>query len=147
MSIFNILKQGQLYANTWPLNPKLGMIFPENRVIKATKFAQRFMPFVAVFAVLWQQYYSRSDIIALAAATLTSLFALLIPLQGLYWLGKRATTELPSQTELWFFKIYEELQQAQIAVPIIKGKPTYQAFAEVLFKADKHFGHDFWQNI
>ena len=44
-SFFSTLKQGQIYLQTWPLEAKLGMIFPENRIIKATKFAQKFMPF------------------------------------------------------------------------------------------------------
>ena len=52
MAFFSILKQGQIYLNTWPLEAKLGMIFPENRIMKATSFAQKFMPFVAVFAVI-----------------------------------------------------------------------------------------------
>ncbi len=47
-SFFSTLKQGQIYLQTWPLEAKLGMIFPENRIIKATKFAQKFMPFMAV---------------------------------------------------------------------------------------------------
>ena len=49
-SFFSTLKQGQIYLQTWPLEAKLGIIFPENRIIKATKFAQKFMPFMAVFA-------------------------------------------------------------------------------------------------
>ena len=60
--------QGQKYLETWVLHPKLSIIFPENRVIKATKFAQKVMPFMAVFAIVWQQLYAKSDIIALAAA-------------------------------------------------------------------------------
>ena len=40
MAFFSILKQGQIYLNTWPLEAKLGIIFPENRIMKATSFAQ-----------------------------------------------------------------------------------------------------------
>ena len=47
-SFFSTLKRGQIYLQTWPLEAKLGIIFPENRIIKATKFAQKFMPFMAV---------------------------------------------------------------------------------------------------
>ena len=89
-SFFSTLKQGQIYLQTWPLEAKLGIIFPENRIIKATKFAQKFMPFMAVFAVVWQQLYAKMDLTALAIAILTALCALVMPLQGLYWLGKRA---------------------------------------------------------
>ena len=49
MSFFSVFKQGQTYLNTWPQEAKLGMIFPENRVMKATRFAQKTMPIIAVF--------------------------------------------------------------------------------------------------
>ena len=44
MALLVTLKAGQLYLQNWPLNPKLAMIFAENRVIKATRFAERVMP-------------------------------------------------------------------------------------------------------
>lgn len=73
MAFFSILKQGQIYLNTWPLEAKLGIIFPENRIMKATSFAQKFMPFVAVFAILWQQFYAKNDLMAFSIAILTAL--------------------------------------------------------------------------
>ena len=76
MAFFSILKQGQIYLNTWPLEAKLGMIFPENRIMKATSFAQKLMPFVAVFAVVWQQVYAKNDLMAFSIAILTALFCL-----------------------------------------------------------------------
>ena len=72
-SFFSTLKQGQIYLQTWPLEAKLSMIFPENRIIKATKFAQKFMPFMAVFAVVWQQLYAKADLTAFSLAILTAL--------------------------------------------------------------------------
>ena len=80
--IFSTLKRGQIYLQTWPLESKLGIIFPENRIIKATKFAQKFMPFMAVFSVVWQQLYAKTDLTALAIAILTALCALVMPLQA-----------------------------------------------------------------
>ena len=75
MAFFSILKQGQIYLNTWPQEAKLGIIFPENRIMKVTSFAQKFMPFVAVFAVVWQQIYAKNDLMAFSIAILTALFA------------------------------------------------------------------------
>lgn len=72
MAFFSIFKQGQIYLNTWPLEAKLGIIFPENRIMKATSFAQKFMPFVAVFAILWQQFYAKNDLMAFSIAILTA---------------------------------------------------------------------------
>ena len=87
-SFFSTLKRGQIYLQTWPLEAKLGIIFPENRIIKATKFAQKFMPFMAVFAVVWQQLYAKTDLTALAIAILTALCALVMPLARLILVGK-----------------------------------------------------------
>lgn len=147
MSIFNTFKQGQIYADTWPLHPKLGMIFPENRIIKATGFAQKFMPFIAVFALLWQQFYAKGDVMALAAAGLTAVFALCIPFQGLYWLGKRAGTTLPPQTAIWFYHICKALENSGEQVRIVNEKLNYQHLAEVLAKANKRLDDNFWHKI
>ena len=111
MSFLKTLKIGQHYLKNWPLEIKLGAIFPENRVIKTTIFAQRFMPFLAVFSIVWQQFYARSDYMALAVAVLTALFDLCLPLQGLYWLGKRAQRKLPSQSAVAFWHVFELLKE------------------------------------
>lgn len=147
MSFFSLLKQGQHYLNTWPLESKLGIIFPENRVIQATKFAQKLMPFLAVFSVVWQQIYAKQDMMAFSVAILTALFALLIPLQGLYWLGKRAITPLEQQSEVWFYDICERLKKIHEPLPFVQHQPTYQHLAEVLKKAQSRLDRAFWQEI
>ena len=60
-------------------------IFPENRVIKATKFAITVMPAVAVISVLMQIAFV--NYAGLPQAMIMALFALSLPLQGLWWLG------------------------------------------------------------
>ena len=147
MSFFSVFKQGQYYLNTWPLESKLGIIFPENRVITTTRFAQKYMPFMAVFALIWQQIYAANDGIALAAAGLTAFCALLLPLQGLYWLGKRSNTPLEAQSAVWFFEICERLKEIHEPVPFVQEKPTYQHLAEVLKKAQQRLDRAFWQDI
>ena len=131
-SFFSTLKRGQIYLQTWPLESKLGIIFPENRIIKATKFAQKFMPFMAVFSVVWQQLYAKTDLTALAIAILTALCALVMPLQGLYWLGKRAKSPLEPQSSQWFYEISERLRKQHESLPTVQDRPTYQHLAEVL---------------
>ena len=146
-SFLSTLKQGQIYLQTWPLEAKLGIIFPENRIIKATKFAQKFMPFMAVFAVVWQQLYAKMDLTALAIAILTALCALVMPLQGLYWLGKRAKSPLEPQSSQWFYEISERLRKQHESSPTMQDKPTYQHLAEVLQKAQQKLDKAFWQEI
>ncbi|OOR98021.1 hypothetical protein B0186_09990 [Canicola haemoglobinophilus] len=144
--MYKTLKLGQYYLKTWPSIPKLNIIFPEHRVIKVTLFGQRFMPFLAVFSLVWQQIYAKHDIVALAIAVLTALFALSLPLQCLYWLGKRAKSPLPVQTKIWFDKIVEALQQKNMSVMPVENA-TYQDLAEVLRKAEQKLDAEFWQNI
>ena len=135
-SFFSTLKRGQIYLQTWPLEAKLGIIFPENRIIKATKFAQKFMPFMAVFAVVWQQFYAKTDLTALA-----------MPFQGLYWLGKRAESPLEPQSSQWFYEISERLRKQHESLPTVQDRPTYQHLAEVLQKAQQKLDKAFWQEI
>ena len=146
MALLVTLKAGQRYLQNWPLNPKLAMIFAENRVIKATRFAERVMPFIAVFAICWQQLYGKGEIMALAASILTAIFALCIPLQGLYWLGKRAQTKLPDATVVVFKDILIHLEQKGIN-RIVPVEPRFQDLAEVLRLAESHFSSDFWESI
>lgn len=147
MSFFSLLKQGQLYLNTWPQETKLNMIFPESRVMRATRFAQKTMPLLAVFAVVWQQLYAKQELMAFSAAILTALFALALPLQGLYWLGKRATSPLDAQSAVWFYDICERLRKIHEPLPFVQDKPTFQHLAEVLKKAQLRLERVFWQEI
>ncbi|MGL4468326.1 MAG: DUF412 family protein, partial [Plesiomonas shigelloides] len=36
-----LLRDGQTYMKLWPAEKRLGLIFPEPRIIKTTRFAQR----------------------------------------------------------------------------------------------------------
>lgn len=147
MSFFSTLKQGQRYLTTWVLKDKLGMIFPENRVIKATLFAQKFMPFVAVFSIVWQQLYMKSAYFALVIAILTALFSLCLPLQGLYWLGKRAQTLLSAGSVQWFAKIYTQVHAQDDTLFPYPEKPTYYDLACLLRKAEQKLPSSFWDEI
>ena len=147
MGFYRTLKMGQHYLNIWPLEPKLGAIFPENRVIKATLFAQKMMPFLAVLFVVWQQIYARGDNMALAVAVLSALFALCLPLQGFYWLGKRAQTLLSPQSAVGFHHVLEKLKEKQEVIPNFSDKPTYLDLANLLKMAQKKLPRDFWQDL
>lgn len=146
MTIFQTLKKGQQYADTWVLHPRVGAIFPENRVIKTTKFAQNFMPFIAVFAVVWQQFSSKGNEVAFAAAVLTALFALLMPLQGLYWLGKRSAQPLPAQSAVKFQQVFVLLEKQNVLMQRVEN-PTYFDLAVLLKKAEQHLSEDFWEEL
>ena len=57
--LFHCLKDGQKYMDTWPMRKELSPLFPEQRIIKATKFAVKVMPAVAAISVLTQMAFSK----------------------------------------------------------------------------------------
>lgn len=91
VSWFQVLQRGQHYMKTWPADKRLAPVFPENRVTVVTRFGIRFMPPLAIFTLTWQIALGGQ----LGPAIATALFACGLPLQGLWWLGKRAITPLP----------------------------------------------------
>lgn len=51
VNFFSLFRRGQHYSKTWPLEKRLAPVFVENRVIKMTRYAIRFMPPIAVFTL------------------------------------------------------------------------------------------------
>ena len=83
VNFFSLFRRGQHYAKTWPMEKRLAPMFIENRTIRATRYAIRFMPPVAIFTLCWQIALGGQ----LGPAVATALFALSLPMQGLWWLG------------------------------------------------------------
>lgn len=72
VNFFSLFRRGQHYSKTWPLEKRLAPVFVENRVIKMTRYAIRFMPPIAVFTLCWQIALGGQ----LGPAVATALFAL-----------------------------------------------------------------------
>lgn len=143
MSWFKLFQRGQVYMKTWPNEKRLAPMFPENRVMKATRFAIRVMPAIAVFTLAWQISLGGQ----LGPAVAIAVFACSLPMQGLWWLGKRSVTPLPPTLLHWFNEIRTHLQQAGKALAPIEGTPTYQSLAELLQRAFKQLGRPFWDEL
>ncbi|MEG0280090.1 MAG: terminus macrodomain insulation protein YfbV [Morganella sp. (in: enterobacteria)] len=141
--LFRALRLGQRYATLWPVVKQLAPVFPENRVIKATRFGIRFMPPVAVFTLTWQIALGG----ALGPAIATALFACSLPLQGLWWLGRRAATPLPAGLLNWFHEIRAKFSEAGIAMAPVEGTPDYMALAELLKRAFKQLDNSFMDDL
>jgi uncharacterized membrane protein YfbV (UPF0208 family) len=140
---FKLFQCGQHYMKTWPADKRLAAIFPENRVSRATRFSIRFMPPLAVFAMSWQIALGGQ----LGPAVATALFACSLPMQGLWWLGKRSVTPLPPTLLNWFHEVREKLQAAGLAIAPVEGKPTYQSLADVLKRAFKQLDKTFLDDL
>lgn len=140
---FGLFQRGQHYMKTWPADKRLAPVFPENRVVTATRFAIRFMPPLAIFTLTWQIALGGQ----LGPVIATALFACSLPMQGLWWLGKRSVTPLPPTLLHWFHEVRAKLEEAGQAIAPVDGKPTYQALADVLKRAFKQLDRTFLDDL
>ncbi len=144
--MYSTLQAGQRYLNTFPNQKKLGLFMPDYRLIRLVKFASRFMPAFACFALIWQYFFYDPEQSVLANALITALFALSIPFQGLFWLGRRAKSPLPLSLLSW----YEELRQKLISERhniADQAVPSYQDFANLLQLAEKTWGQSYFDEL
>ncbi len=78
---------------------------------------------------------------------LAPVFALSLPMQGLWWLGKRSVTPLPPSILNWFYEVRGKLQEAGQALAPVEGKPDYQALADTLKRAFKQLDKTFLDDL
>ncbi len=127
-SFGKILTQGADYSAVWPLEPELANLFPEQRIIYLLNLSKRIIPALVVISgclqVQWGYPANWPTFIAI------SLFALSLPVQGYYWLGRRAETLLPSSLSRWYFDINQKMNCAPSA-----NRPSYFDLAKTLRKA------------
>ena len=109
----------------------------------ATRYAIRIMPPIAIFTLCWQIALGGQ----LGPAVATALFALSLPMQGLWWLGKRSVTPLPPSILNWFYEVRGKLQEAGQALAPVDGKPDYQALADTLKRAFKQLDKTFLDDL
>lgn len=128
---FAVLLLGQRYMAIWPNEKQLGIIFPEERVCRYTRFAIKFMPPTAVFILSWQWLLQAQFGMSVAIA----LFALSLPLQGLWWLGKRAMSPLPASLLSWYHSVREKLTSVGKLTSAPVPPVTYYQLAELLCQA------------
>ncbi|HBO24031.1 MULTISPECIES: terminus macrodomain insulation protein YfbV [unclassified Providencia] len=140
---FKKFRLGNRYLKTFPMEKKLAPIFPEIRINKAVRFGIRFMPPLAIFTLAWQIALGGQ----LGPAIATALFACSLPMQGLWWLGKKAATPLPATLLSWFYEIREKFVEAGIAMGPIEHQPDYMALADLLKRAFKQLDRSFLEDI
>lgn len=138
---------GQRYLNTFPNQKKLNLFLPDYSLIRLVKFATRLMPAFACFAVCWQYFFPDAEQTTLSSAILTALFALSIPIQGLYWLGKRANSPLPLHLLEWYETLRQKLNNECNQQLGSQTMPNYQDFANLLHLADKTWGDDYFDTL
>ena len=140
-TITAMVKDGQQYMETWPMQSQLYGMFPECRVISATKFSIKVMPALAVLTVA--ALINLQGVEKLPQALAIGTFFLSLPMQGLMWLGHRSNQNLPPTLKSWYLDIHNKMQMQGCALPSPKAKPEYKELARLLRtafeKLDKAF--------
>ena len=131
--LIHSLRDGQRYMDIWPIRKELSPLFPEQRVIKATRFAVKVIPAVAAISVLTQMAFH--NVGAMPQAVVIALFAISLPVQGMWWLGNRANTHLPPSLAGWYRELHQKIVETGIALEPIKANPRYKELALVLNRA------------
>ncbi|MEP1446365.1 MAG: terminus macrodomain insulation protein YfbV [Paraglaciecola sp.] len=126
----SMVKDGQQYMQTWPMQHQLYGVFPECRVIAATKFSIKVMPALAVLTVT--ALVNLQGIERLPQALAIGIFFLSLPLQGMLWLGHRSQQLLPPSLKSWYLDIHHKMQMQGCALQSPKAKPEYKELARLL---------------
>ncbi|WP_432452253.1 MULTISPECIES: terminus macrodomain insulation protein YfbV [unclassified Agarivorans] len=136
-----MLNDGHNYMKRWPNQRVLSPIFPENRVIFATSLAMKTMPAIAVVTVMLPYMANLTEILPQSVMMATVIF--LMPLHGLYWLGRRANQLLPPSLANWYRDLHQKLAEAGERISPLAVKPRYKELADLLRKAFKRFDKSF----
>lgn len=139
------IKDGNEYMRTWPMEKQLYSLFPECRIIAATKFGIQVMPPIAIMIVALQLHYLGMEY--LPQALTFGIFFFSLPLQGMLWLGNRSNQPLPPSMLAWYRDIYHKMQQQGCTIEAIPPKPRFKELAKLLHKAFKELDKAFTKNL
>lgn len=129
-SLSTMVRDGQHYMQLWPDQRALYALFPESRVIAATRFSMKVMPPLSVLtAALFIHAYGFEY---LPQAIAMAAFFLSLPFQGLIWLGHRSNQLLPPSTRAWYKEIHAKMQAEGCSVQGVKSNPRYVELARLL---------------
>jgi uncharacterized membrane protein YfbV (UPF0208 family) len=145
-SFFNVIRQGDCYLQTWPKQRVLNCLFIDSKIVFYTRLAIKLVP-AFVFLIISLQIIFPLVISGSSMATFV-LFLLGLPVQGLYWLGKRSKTLLPKQLLPWYSAVKEKLygNRANPSATVMQYHPSYQDLASLLNQAFKIGGDKFLQH-
>jgi uncharacterized membrane protein YfbV (UPF0208 family) len=127
------------------MEKQLFSLFPECRIISATKFGIQVMPPIAVMVAALQLHYLGLEF--LPQALTVSIFFFSLPLQGLFWLGNRANQALGPSMLAWYHDIYQKMQSQGCALESMSAKPTFKDLAKLLRTAFKELDKAFTKDL
>ncbi|WP_423186245.1 terminus macrodomain insulation protein YfbV [Alishewanella sp. d11] len=133
MNLVRTIHSGFAYSKTWPAKPELNAIFPENKIIFLTQKAARYLPVLAILTAAMQFKLLGVDFLGQILAMMLLLVSM--PLQGWYWLGVRANTDLPPALINWANEIREQIQKHGQAASGLGSPKNYLDLARLLQQA------------
>lgn len=144
MNLVNIFKSGKLYMRICPQDKELAYSFPEIKIINYIKTATKYLPPLIIALIVWQ-YYMHTQI---AVTVITILFMLSMPIQGIFWLGKRAQSPLPLNLVDSYNYIKSRLIEKKILVndKNTANKLTFEELMKLFNLAKIHLGSYFGQD-
>lgn len=144
-TLTSTLHRGSAYLGVWPKERQLAALFPEYRIVMATRLGLRAIPALIVLCVLVQ--FKLGDPRYWPGVVASVLFLASLPMQGLYWLGKRADTRLPPMLVNWYRQLYEKIATAGVAIAEPVARPSYFQLGETLNVAFKQLDKSFIRDL
>ncbi len=141
----SLLKDGKRYMDLWPVQKQLYSLFPDSRIVAATKFGIQVMPPIAVLTVALQLHYLGMQHLPQALAI--GIFFFSLPIQGLFWLGHRSNQPLPPGIKTWYLDIYQKMKQQGCNLDRIPKTPKFKELAQLLNSAFKQLDKAFTNSL
>lgn len=137
----NTLHRGKEYLAIWPQEKQLAALFPEYRIMAATRLGVKTMPGLITLSLLCQFQFGEPGL--WPSVVTSALFLASLPVQGLYWLGKRADTLLPPSLVNWYRQLHQKIAEAGVEVKEPVARPRYFELGETLSVAFRQLDKSF----
>ncbi|MEI6896159.1 MAG: terminus macrodomain insulation protein YfbV [Psychromonas sp.] len=141
---FEIVRQGDFYLKAWPKQKTLNCLFVDSKVAFYTRLSIKCTPVFVILIMALNVMFPH--LLNWPATATLVVFLMGLPIQGLYWLGKRSTAFLPNKLLPWYIAIEKTLNTSAEKESIMTKRPCYLDLALLLKNAFKRGGDNFLQN-
>jgi len=141
---FNIVRQGDFYLKNWPKQKTLNCLFIDSKIAFYTRLSIKVVPVFVILIIALNVMFP--NVLDWSATATLVMFLMGLPVQGLYWLGKRSTSLLPNTLLPWYIAIEKTLNQSAKQDAVLAKRPRYLDLALLLKNAFQRGGDNFLQN-
>jgi uncharacterized membrane protein YfbV (UPF0208 family) len=141
---FDIVRQGDFYLKSWPQQKTLNCLFIDSKIAFYTRLSIKCIPIFIILIMSLNLYFP--ELLNWPTTATLVVFLMGLPIQGLYWLGKRSHSFLPNKLLPWYLAIEKTLNNRVEKDTIMAIRPCYLDLALLLKNAFKRGGDNFLQN-